>query len=245
MRPYRRLPDRFDTPGALWVRGMLPVPPQQSVWFLLAFTTFTPENVPPMVPSLTTQKTTQALNFFAEREGGEIKRMKALKLLFFADRYHLRKFGRPLSCDRYYAMKNGPVASEAKDVTELVGLADITRQYVEQFLSPSSRHYFASLKEYDPSVFSESDRETLEFAWNRFGRYTEFELSEITHLYPEWSRHRDSISKDGKKRARMSHADFFMDPIGLADPCFKLSERDRALAQDIFREQAALESRWK
>ncbi len=34
------------------------------------------------------KKATQALNFFAIKCGGKIDKMKALKLIFFADRYH-------------------------------------------------------------------------------------------------------------------------------------------------------------
>jgi uncharacterized phage-associated protein len=198
-----------------------------------------------MAPPLTTQKVTQALNFFAGREGGEIKRMKALKLLFFADRYHLRKFGRPLSCNQYYAMKNGPVASEAKDVALLTGLSDHKRKYAEQYLYPSSTYYFASVKPHDPAVFSESDREALDFSWNRFGRYTEFELSEITHLYPEWSRHRDALRRSEGKRAKMSYADFFLDPVGGADPCFELVGGDRTLALEMFRDQQETQRLWR
>lgn len=44
--------------------------------------------------------------------------MKALQLVYFADRYHLRKFGRPITNDEYFAMPYGPVASGAKDIAE-------------------------------------------------------------------------------------------------------------------------------
>ena len=68
--------------------------------------------------SLAHRKATQALNFLARQSGGRINKLKALKLMFFADRYHLRKFGRPVSECAYYAMTHGPVASEAKQVAE-------------------------------------------------------------------------------------------------------------------------------
>ncbi len=69
------------------------------------------------------RKSTQALNYFAHKSASgaparRLNRMKALKLLFFADRYHLRKYGRPVSDCAYFAMKHGPVASEAKHVAE-------------------------------------------------------------------------------------------------------------------------------
>lgn len=71
-----------------------------------------------MSSPLTHRKATQALNFMARQSGGRISRLKALKLLFFADRYHLRKYGRTVSGCTYYAMTHGPVASEAKSIAE-------------------------------------------------------------------------------------------------------------------------------
>ncbi len=66
----------------------------------------------PVMPfSFSHRKATQALNFFAAKAGGKINKMKALKLVFFADRYHLRKYGRPVVGDEYLAMNYGPVAS--------------------------------------------------------------------------------------------------------------------------------------
>ena len=52
-----------------------------------------------MPMSFSYKKATQALNYFARQSGGHLHKMKALKLLFFADRFHLRKSGRPLTND--------------------------------------------------------------------------------------------------------------------------------------------------
>ena len=67
---------------------------------------------PPSTPLLNDlffdyKKATQALNFFALKEGGTINKMKALKLIYFADRYNLRKYGRPVRNDDYWAMGYG------------------------------------------------------------------------------------------------------------------------------------------
>lgn len=50
------------------------------------------------------RKTTQALNFFAVKNGGHINKMRSIKLIYFADRFHLRKYGRPITNDEYFAM---------------------------------------------------------------------------------------------------------------------------------------------
>ena len=72
-----------------------------------------------MILSFDYKKTTQALNFFARKNDCKQNKLKALKLIFFADRYHIRKFGRPITNDKYEAMEYGPVPSNAKDLAEM------------------------------------------------------------------------------------------------------------------------------
>ena len=65
------------------------------------------------------KKATQALNFLAKKKGGKINRMKALKLIYFADRLHLRTYGRPIIGDDYWAMQFGPVPSCTNNIAKL------------------------------------------------------------------------------------------------------------------------------
>ena len=60
------------------------------------------------------KKATQALNYLAMNFGGKINKMQAIKLIYFADRYHLRKYGRPVTNDEYVAMGYGSVGSKKK-----------------------------------------------------------------------------------------------------------------------------------
>src|SRR6266487_1670953 len=107
------------------------------------------------------RKSTQALNYFAHKaaSGAPIRRLnklKALKLLFFADRYHLRKFGRPVSECAYFAMPHGPVASEAKQLAEGGDrLPARVRSYVRRFLEKKSDYDYSSVADVDKSVLSE------------------------------------------------------------------------------------------
>jgi len=45
-----------------------------------------------------------------------------------------------------------------------------------------------------------------------FSIFNEFQLAEITHAYPEWSKYRDLIEKAGRSRFDMDILDFFEDP---------------------------------
>src|SRR5438552_12746259 len=120
--------------------------------------------------SFSHRKATQALNFFAQRAGGSINKMKALKLVYFTDRYHLRRYGRPVVGDEYVAMNYGPVASGTKDVAEMSDfLGEEEKTYARRFIRPTeSALGYSSVADVDEKVWSESVREALESAWKRF-----------------------------------------------------------------------------
>ena len=45
-------------------------------------------------------------------------KIKIIKLIYLADKYHLVRYGRTITNDDYYAMEYGPVGSTVKDVLE-------------------------------------------------------------------------------------------------------------------------------
>ena len=51
-------------------------------------------------------------------KGMRLSKLNALKLVYLADRYHLRKYASPIVWDTYYAMQYGPVASKTKKLIE-------------------------------------------------------------------------------------------------------------------------------
>lgn len=181
------------------------------------------------------RKTTQVLNFFARQSGGEINKLKALKLVYFADRYHLRRFGRPITGDEYLAMPFGPVASSAKDLAEMGEfLSDEERSYGAQFLAPVDRYSFRSTAEVETRTLSESDRAALAWVWDTFGHMERFELAEYTHKYPEWKRHEAALEGKRETRIPMCYRDFLDDPEPEIEPCHALTEEERcALAEGL------------
>ena len=196
--------------------------------------------------SLAHRKATQALNFLARQSpGGRINKLKALKLMFFADRYHLRKFGRPVSECAYYAMTHGPVASEAKHVAEDDDLLPApVRSYVRKFLEKTSNYEFASVADVDKSVFSDSDLEALTFAWENFGYLGQYQIRDLTHCYPEWKRHEHALKDHGHKRVEMDYADFFAEPETGCNPCHALTPKEREAARALFRQRQSFHQRW-
>lgn len=192
------------------------------------------------------RKATQALNFFAEKEGGIINKMKAIKLVYFADRYHLRKYGRPISNDEYVAMKFGPVNSGVKDIAEFSDFAgEEEREYASAFIKKEGSHYFKSIQVSNRKVFSESDIEALEFAWKTFGGLDQFELAELTHNYPEWKKHEEKLKPHSlRTRVRMDYEDFLGDPENGSNPCFSLNEEEKQDRRERLRELSHIEQLW-
>lgn len=182
------------------------------------------------------KKATQALNFLAQKKDGKINKMKAIKLIFLADRLHLRKYGRPIIGDTYWAIKMGPVGSRVKRVAELATMPEDAFSYAKKYIQPTDekKHYVASIRAADIDVFSKTDLECLEAVYEQFGDKDQFELKDITHQYPEWIKHEKNLAS-GKKRAAMNYDDFFIS-TQKKDPLFAEDKADLVLARETFNE---------
>lgn len=182
------------------------------------------------------KKATQALNYLARKKDGKIiNKMKAIKLIYLADRLHLRKYGRPIIGDIYWAMKLGPVGSCAKRVAEL-DVPESFLSYTREYIQPADdkKQSFKSLKSADTDLFSETDIECLESVYSAFGDRDQFELAELSHQYPEWKKHEKEL-KGGKKRVQMDYYDFFAD-AGKGGSFFGQNKSGLALAKESFEE---------
>lgn len=182
------------------------------------------------------KKVTQALNWLAKKEGGKINKMKAIKLVWMADRLHLRKYGRPITKDDYIAMKFGPVGSITRNITDeaVPYLSDEQLGYSKKFIEKISDNFFESINDVDTDVFSESDIESLEQVYNDFGHYNQFELADLTHEFPEWKKFKPELESGAINQAPMSYNDFFDDP---ADVSPILKEKF-GIETDVFNQDA-------
>jgi uncharacterized phage-associated protein len=141
-------------------------------------------------------KAVEALVFIAQRWPG-ITPFYLSKVLFFADRDHLRAFGRPVLGDNYIAMDDGPVPSR---------VYDIVKGNIDFFGDPAAiksalridraAQYAQVFPNRDPDIeqFSETDiaalAKSIEFCRGKGYRY----LSDLTHKEEAWSKAaRDSV----------------------------------------------------
>jgi uncharacterized phage-associated protein len=136
------------------------------------------------------EKLVQALAFFAHRGIADLTKLKAAKLLFLADKYHLLKYGRPITGDQYFCMDFGPVPSESLDmISRFVApdeVADRTREQLGAFLEREEHQHplIRARRPPDLDVFSDSDIEALEHTVRRFGRLTAGQLIDLVHKDP-------------------------------------------------------------
>ncbi len=192
------------------------------------------------------KKSIQVLNFFARKEGGSINKMKAIKLIWLADRAHLRKYGRPITNDRYYAMQYGPVPSNTKDLCECdnIFLGEAEKKERDKYINPHHNNIkYDSLNEVNDDFFSETDLEILDEIYEVFGKYEHYYLADnISHIFPEWKKHENEIIKCGESRVEMDYEDFFENPAEGDGYFNKIDPELLEIAKSIYKETTTLYS---
>ncbi len=170
-------------------------------------------------------KTIQAIHFLVSQLG-ETNFMKLIKLMYFADRHHLRHYGFTITSDEYFAMKHGPVGSATKDVLKedsffFYNLDLEDKQYFECYLI-SCQDYVKSNQTCNYDELSVSEKEALDFSLKYFGDFSEFQLANITHDYPEWKKYKQLFDDKLAKRKEMNTIDFFGNPMLKDSPFLNL-----------------------
>jgi uncharacterized phage-associated protein len=133
-------------------------------------------------------KAVEALVFVAKQWPG-ITPFFLSKVLFFSDRDHLRKYGRPVIGDIYIAMDNGPVPSRVYDIVkgnlDFFGDPAAIKAALRIDHSAHFTQLFAS-REPDTEQFSETDIAALSDAI-AFCKGKDFAyLSNLTHNEEAW-----------------------------------------------------------
>lgn len=129
-------------------------------------------------------KVTQTAAQFLKLADGEMKYLKLIKLLYLADRETLKELEQPISGDRYFSMKNGPVLSRVKDlITEEEENEDYWR------LNISNPHNFSVRLLQDPGNddLCEAEEEIINKVFEEYGHVDAFKLADLTHVIcDEW-----------------------------------------------------------
>lgn len=162
--------------------------------------------------------------------------MKAYKLLWLADRNHLRQYGRTITGDSYYAMPFGIVPSDAKCILEGTKTKlKNPKGYSARFILHADEHRFKVIAAPDVNVFSESDQAALDRVLSVYGSYDALQLSELSHQFPEWTFYRDLLKdKDSKNSYKVDLDHFFEDAPSSASQLFNEDKELLTLTQELY-----------
>jgi uncharacterized phage-associated protein len=155
----------------------------------------------------------EAVVYLASRDIPALDKYKLAKLLFLADKYHLVKYGRPITGDQYFAMPHGPVPTTIlnllsgvvekknsdKRVATLLAALEVDRSY--------QYPRFKAKQPPEQRFLSTSDLRALDEIVERFGNMTFAALKAVTHemvaYQKAWERRKKASS------VPMAFEDFF------------------------------------
>jgi len=137
--------------------------------------------------------------YFASQNIGNMDKLKVCKLLYYADKQHILKFGKPITGDSYFRLDNGPVPSRALDIMNEVicgdkVLFDKKNSNKEKFLDyikvkKTKTHphpVFEAIKKPNLDFLSASEQESLRDILQRYGKYNPGQLINLTHKDVCW-----------------------------------------------------------
>jgi uncharacterized phage-associated protein len=111
------------------------------------------------------------------------------KVLYFADKEHLERYGRFICGDSYIAMKNCPVPSGIYDLLKLAR-GDLSPIFyppqeiidsIHQAIGILGRYSIINRRKSDTEMFSESDIECLNNSIKKYGNLSFSQLTELSH----------------------------------------------------------------
>ncbi len=167
-------------------------------------------------------RTLAAITYIASQNIPDLTEYRILKILFFADKYHLVRYGRTITGDGYSALPDGPVPSITYDIFK--------RQVLRKPFTEEGRRIAANLEisrktkyprfravaPYDADDLSKSDIAALDYAIRQLRHMSYDQLRDLSHAIvafdKAWKR-----KKFYKFSAPMKFEDFFEDDPNAAE----------------------------
>lgn len=139
----------------------------------------------------------QALFYLAAKLGKCVSKLQFLKLMYFADKLHLIKYGRTITGDRFVAMSLGTLGSTTYDVLKDNVSDSDKRKFNSLFnkIGPDNFQVKKKLSEVSLDWLSATNKQVLTSIVEEFGKEDAIALSNYSHTYPEWFRHEKDFQK--------------------------------------------------
>ncbi len=135
------------------------------------------------------EKTVEVLVWLANKKPG-ISQFYVAKILYYADKQHLLKFGRPIIGDTYVAMKFGPVPSSVRNmINQDAFIPDHVSSALHDALVIEREGKFremAAKRQHKSELLSDSDIDCLEQAYSKYAHLDFGALSDVSHTEKAW-----------------------------------------------------------
>lgn len=126
-------------------------------------------------------KTTQMAARFLQLATGRLPYIKLLKLLYLADKQMLIEHGKPITYDRWFALKLGPILSATYNLIKCHDASEYWSHYIKT-------------ENYDIVFFSDPGSETLSVAEDRiidaifekYKHHDKWQIVDAVHQLSEW-----------------------------------------------------------
>jgi len=175
------------------------------------------------------KKTTQAASKFLLLARGQMNYMKLIKLLYLTDREALIRWSRPVTGDKYFSMKHGPVLSEVLDLLNEAPVPG-NESFWPQHISAPSNYEVKLVQEAGRDELSEAEEELIDEIYQKFGRFEPFRLVDYLHAnLPEWKpvtagcepiRYADILEAGKKSSKEISAIESELDDVQLIHSLF-------------------------
>jgi len=132
------------------------------------------------------------------------------KIMYFADKAHLEKYGRFICGDSYLAKKSGPVPRETCDILN-------NNHGKNQAFIIKKKFWVKALRAASTDYFSESDLECLDKSIKQYGHLSSHQLTDLSHDLAWQAAHGNDLIDIEKIVATLANADSLVDY--LRDPC--------------------------
>lgn len=126
----------------------------------------------------------------------QLSKLRITKLLYFIDKYHLRKYGRFVLNDRYYRLQYGPIPSLTLNLINEFFSPEIRFSGKKIERNPLKKYFFATKyrnydmlklkKEVNFNSLSDSELEIIDMVIQGFGKMPTSELVNISHKDKTW-----------------------------------------------------------
>ncbi len=131
------------------------------------------------------KKILQSILFCIKQNSGTLNQYNLMKIIFAADKYHLNKYGRPVTGDRFIRMEHGTVPSIVRDITNL-NKTMLAKLDILEFPFKKEKHYLFYTEEVKLEFFSKSDIEALKVGINEYSGLTFTEVRNKNHSEKCW-----------------------------------------------------------